>query len=171
LELNVIRPTIKGYFISHYIVIAILSLLLVLAGFSIILKVIGSDSSLGFLLIAIGLVLTISALAHCKIHRDVTSVYFNEDKLVYETGIFNHHKKKIPVHMITDSSLNRSFIGKMFNIATLNISTSGRSGYEISCDGLDYLETERMHDLLYENIKRYRTENVAKGTLPEKNGD
>lgn len=148
------KPTIKGYFIKHYLLLIPLSIIFILIGLYIILTPIILTSILGLILIILALFLIAGALIHCKLHCDATSIYFDEDKLVYETGIIKHYKKKIPLHMITDSSLTRSFIEIIFGLATLNISTSGRSGYEIICDGLNYAETEKTHIFLYEKIKK-----------------
>lgn len=154
-----IRPTVRGYFIHHYLLLGVLSVLITAIGIGAVLGALDfMDSNMGVAAIVFAVVLISVALAHSKLHRNATSVYFDEDKMVYETGILSHFKKKIPIHMITDSSLKRSFIEKTFGVATLNISTSGSSGYEIVCNGLDYAETERMHDILYERIKKSKTE-------------
>lgn len=162
MEISKIKPTIKGYFISHYISIVLVVVIIIAIGALIYAKLLPIDGFIGLIILALGLVLVIFALIHCKLHSDATSIYFDEDKMVYETGIFSHKKKKIPVNMITDSSVTRRFIERIFNVATMNISTSGRSGYEIICDGLDFKETEEIHAKLYELIKKQKNNREMK---------
>lgn len=153
---NIISPNTNGFFLERYFMSSIFAALLITVGIGTSLAFFQLDSFFGILLVIIGILIFILSLTHSKLHCNATKIYFDEDKLVYETGIINHKKKKIPVNMITDTSITRTLIEKIFNIATLNISTSGSSGYEITCKALNHYEAEEFHTALYDMIKKYK---------------
>ncbi|MBN1169662.1 PH domain-containing protein [Candidatus Micrarchaeota archaeon] len=109
-----------------------------------------------------GILTLVLPLIHAHLHCKATSISFDDDKLVHETGILNNRKKKIPVNMITDSSSSRTFIEKFLGTGTLSISTSGSTGYEMVCDGLDYSELETLHQKLYSRIRILKAEEQKK---------
>lgn len=156
MEIDKIRPTVKGYFVKHYIILLPLSVAAAATGVLILVSVPDVDPIAGIFLITAGALALGATILHSWLHRGATSLFFDEDKIVYETGILDHRKKKIPMNMVADSSATRTFIEKFSGTGTLNISTSGSSGYEIVCNGLNYFELEAMHNALYARLQKFR---------------
>ncbi len=158
----IVKPTAVGFFLKHYYIL--------LLAFPIALVILAASLAGVFVLelfvilvlfIALAVMMAL-AIAHSKLHCNVTSVYANEEKLVHETGILHHHKKKLPMHMITDTSIKRTLFDRAIGIATLNVSTSGSSGYEVIVSCLPHSESEVFHENLYgiisKNQAKLRTE-------------
>ncbi|MFH1520983.1 MAG: PH domain-containing protein [Candidatus Micrarchaeota archaeon] len=148
-----IKPTTLRYMIGHYLFAIPLSIIFILTGayfFSI--KFMGNEFGLG--VIVAGIIITLIPLIHSVVYSRTTSIGFDDEKIVFESGILSHRTKKAPVHMITDSSLNRSLVQRITDAATLNISTSGSSGYEIVCEGLMNKEAKELHEQIYERIDK-----------------
>lgn len=157
-----LKPTAIGFFLKHYYVL-LLALPAVLLLFIISLAGIFTLESWMMVILLIALaVLASVALAHSKIHQSVTSVYANEEKFVHETGILHHKKMKIPMHMITDTSIKRTLYDRIIGTATLEVSTSGSAGIEVTVSCLPHSETEVFHENLYaiisKNQAKLRTE-------------
>lgn len=147
-----IKPTAFGYMLGHYLMVIPLSAVFVLVGaylFSI--KFMGQ---VGLGVIAAGIIITLIPLIHSVLYSRTSSIGFDDEKIVFETGILSRRTKKAPVHMVTDSSLNRTLLQRITGTATLNISTSGSSGYEIICEGLRNKEAKELHEQIYEKINK-----------------
>lgn len=84
-----------------------------------------------------------------------TSLIVDEEKVIYEYGILHHSVNTIPLKNITDFSLKRSFIQRLFNIATLSINTAGGQGFEINALDFNYPEVFRISSLLNSKIHRH----------------
>lgn len=157
METTIIKPTVKGFFIKRYLAWLPVSVVSAAAGALVLASYPEVDGLAGVSLIAAGALALGATILHSWLHRGATSIYFDDDKIVHETGILDHRKKKIPMNMVTDSSATRTLIEKLFGTGTFNISTSGSSGYEIVCDGLDYSELEAMHNSLYARLRKFGT--------------
>lgn len=154
METTMIKPTMKGHFVKHYLASIPFSLAFLAGGAAFLAFVPDADLVWAALLFAAGVLASGIPAAHSVLYCRATTVSFDGDKIVLETGILDHRKKKVPVNMVTDSSASRTFIERFFGTGTLNISTSGSTGYEIVCHGLDYRELDSMHNMLYEKIRR-----------------
>lgn len=149
-----IKPTVKGFFIQHYSFWGLAAIALFLAGILSFVLVPGFYALFSFALVGGGVLAFAVPFSHSWLHCRATSISFDEDKLVYETGILDYKKKKIPINQITDSSITRSFVDKFIGSAAFNISTSGSSGYEIVCHGFNHQELESVHNQLYSRIRQ-----------------
>lgn len=161
MEQQTIRPDRRGFFITNYSWVSILALF----GVASFLASLTGSLPIGAL-VWLGIFAATAIIAalgwyYTKIYCSVTSISMAEDKLVYETGIFSHRRKNIPIHMVTDTSLNRSFFQKLIGVCTLNVSTSGSSGYELAIPNLPHGPACEFHDALYGAIQRFARKNVS----------
>lgn len=152
ISMKKIKPTILGYMMGHYLLAIPLSIIFVLAG--VYLFLINFMGQIGMGVIIAGIMIIIVPLIYSILYSRTTSIGFDDEKIIFETGILSRRTKKAPVHMITDSSLNRSLLQRIVGAATLNVSTSGSSGYEIICEGLRHNEAKELHEQLYEKINQ-----------------
>jgi uncharacterized membrane protein YdbT with pleckstrin-like domain len=147
-----LTPLMFGYMIGHYFIAIVLSFVFLVVGLYLLpVKAMGP---IGFGAIGGGFLILAILLLYAFLYTKTTAITFDGDKVVFETGILSKRTKKVPVHMITDSSLNRSFLQRILGAATLNISTSGSTGYEIVCEGLRNQQARELHDEIYERINQ-----------------
>ncbi|MFH1785652.1 MAG: PH domain-containing protein [Candidatus Micrarchaeota archaeon] len=147
-----IKPKLLGCLIENYFFLDIVAVILIIAGGAVYLSTINILDTVGIALIVLGIAILIVTIILSKLKAHTTSIYFSDEKIVYETGIVSTRKKKVPINMVTDSSITRGLRARLFGFATLNISTSGSTGYEIICNGLDYNEINSVHEELYKKI-------------------
>lgn len=140
-----IRPKLTGYFLTHYFFVMPLAIVLV----ALALMNVGE---LGLFFIFLAVLVLLFSIVHSKAHEMVTSVALEDNKIVHESGIFQHKKNSLPISTITDSAITRSLLERMVGTCTMHVNTSGLSGYEVVCDALDANEAEKMNSLLHEMI-------------------
>jgi len=140
-----IRPRFIGYFLAHYLFVVPLAV--VLAALALM-----NVGEMEFFFIFLAVLVLLFSIAHSKAHEMVTSVALEDNKIVHECGIFQHKKNSLPISTITDSAITRSVLERMLGTCTLQVNTSGLSGYEVVCDALDVEEAEKMNNLLHEMI-------------------
>jgi len=152
-----IKPSVKGFLVSRYFWLIVFTFLLFFAGV-LILVFADFDGSffLSLLLIAFSILADSFAFAHARFNRATTTLYFDEDELVYETGIVTKTKKKMPIHTITDTAITRTFLQRIFGGAALRINTGGSAAYEITMDGLNNRKLEEFHNELYKRVIEMR---------------
>jgi len=157
-----IRPVVWGFLINHYIMLLPFSLLVLVVGIALYFSGVEWLEPAGIFAIFILIMTVAFAGAHAVLHCRVTSIRFDGHKLIYETGIVHHKKKKAAIHMITDSSVTRSLTEQIFNLATLKVNTSGTATYEIVCDSLLRKDAEglqkKVYDVLNMISKRHQAE-------------
>ncbi|MDD5022573.1 MAG: PH domain-containing protein [Candidatus ainarchaeum sp.] len=161
--MEMIKPTPSGFFMKKYwhllvflIFITILNILSLLGSFSL--------GWILFIIFGISVLSVFSGWVHSKLHSEATLLSITDDELVHQTGILSMQKKKIPVHKITDSSIRRSFYDKILNLCSINFSTSGSTGYEISIIAMPYNEAELFHDELHRLIRTRMKRPVEKNS-------
>ena len=140
-----IKPMFVGYFMTHYFFVVPLAIVLV----ALALMNVGEMKI--FFLFVTALVLLIS-IVHSKVHAMFTSVALDDNKVVYEGGIFQHKKNSLPISTITDSLITRTLLERALGTCTLNINTSGTAAYEVVCDALGAGEAEGFNNLIHETI-------------------
>ena len=157
-----IRPVVWGFLINHYIMLVPFSILVLVVGIALYFSGVEMLEPAGIFAILILAVSFAFAGAHAVLHCKVTSIQFDGNKLIYETGIIHHKRKKAAIHMITDSSVSRKLIEQVFGLATMRINTSGTATYEIVCDSLVRKDADEMHNHLYDVLnmisKRHQAE-------------
>lgn len=146
-----IRPHLLGYFIRHYTVSSIGALLLILASFAAPF-VIKDLPLLAVALFFVGIGILAISVAHTILFRQTTSLTLKEEEICYEEGILSHELITAPVHMVTDSTITRSFFDKIIGAATLGINTSGSPAKEIMAENFNYNDVKKMHDEMYKLI-------------------
>jgi len=146
-----IKPSLHGFYVRNYWLATIIAALLIFAG-GYFLVFSGNvmwglaSGGAGVLLVAVG-------IAHSSLNRKFTSLYLSEEELVYEEGVLSHHKRMVPIHMITDSTVQRSFFERILGIADLHVNTSGTGETEIIANDFSYAEIEKLHKEIYRLIR------------------
>lgn len=146
-----IRPSFHGFFIKHYYLSSLFSIVMVVVGVLAISDAVLGTVALGA--IGLGVFLIIWGLLHAYANQRTTVLYISDEEVIYETGILEHSKRVAPVHMITDSHIHRSFIERIVGIAGMRINTSGTSGFEIDIDDFNYSDIEKIHGIIYNLIR------------------
>jgi len=149
---SVIHPDRRAFFIKHYALVGLVSLLLLPLGVWVLLEMRSLEWALGAWALAV--VLVSICLIHTHLHVRNVLLYQSSEEVVFETGILEHHKRVVPLHMITDSSVYRSFLDKMLGVATLRINTSGGSAYEIIAEDFPIGQVERIHQEIHLRMRR-----------------
>ncbi|PIT84500.1 hypothetical protein COU37_03160 [Candidatus Micrarchaeota archaeon CG10_big_fil_rev_8_21_14_0_10_45_29] len=146
-----IKPSLHGFYVRNYWVSTIIAVALILAGGYFL--VFAGNMAWGLGAIGVGILLVVIGIAHSALNRKYTSLYLSEEELVYEEGVLSHHKRMAPIHMITDSTVKRSFFERILGIADLQVNTSGTSEIEIIANDFSYSEIDRMHKEIYRLIR------------------
>ncbi len=154
MESVLVRPTVRGHFARHHLFVAVFFLIafaLLMGAFAgwAPVGVWASEALFGFafayLLFSIGL---------SYLHRRATSLSALQDRVEYDTGIIRHKKQKIPIRMITDSSVEKGFVDRLLGLCTIKVNTSGGIGYEVVLGLVDEKEASAFHDFLYGRIEK-----------------
>ncbi|MCX6768600.1 MAG: PH domain-containing protein [Candidatus Micrarchaeota archaeon] len=140
-----IRPKLTGYFLTHYFFVIPLAIVLI----ALALMNVGE---MGLFFIFLAVLVLLFSIVHSKAHEMVTSVALEDNKLVHESGIFQHKKNSLPISMVTDSMVTRNPLERVLGVCTLQVNTSGTAAYEVVCDALDFGEAEKINGLLHEMI-------------------
>ena len=176
-----IRPSPKAFIIHRYLWSLVIALLLLLAGLYILFTSASPDfilpigGSLPVIQIVLGLwslavIITGFAFIHTHLHQRAYLALRSEE-LVYEYGIINHHKITVPLHMVTDSQITRLWFDRLVGSATLQVDTSGGSGYEITAYEFGAADVERLYNELMKLINELPNslpDDLAKDSGPAK---
>jgi len=111
-------------------------------------KDIGIAIFLGGLLLNV--IVLAATLGYSKIYCHNTLLSLKNDIIVYESGIISHNIITVPVKNVTDFTINRTLLERIFNVANIKINTAGGMGYEVVGDGFDYTGLVRINNYLKE---------------------
>ncbi|GAA0234907.1 PH domain-containing protein [Haladaptatus pallidirubidus] len=84
-------------------------------------------------LVVVGLVIMVSAY----LSYQNTNYVVTNDALYKKTGVLSRNVQRIEFDKVQDTSYRQSFFGAQFGYGTVDISTAGGSGVEMSFDNVD----------------------------------
>lgn len=152
-----IKPSARGHYLKHHAPLTAVAILLAFAG-SFLLLSIGFLAAFAIAAI-ISAIIIAGGILHSSLNRAHTTLHVSNDEVVYERGILNHHKTKVPIAMITDSTIKRSFMDKLARVSTMLINTSGTTEREIIAEDFDFAEVEKMGDEIHRLIRELHRAN------------
>ncbi|KAB1194509.1 PH domain-containing protein [Haloferax sp. MBLA0076] len=99
-------------------------------------------------LFVIGIPLVVGAYLSFK----NTNYVVTSDALYKKTGVLSRNVQRIEFDKVQDTSYSQSFLGAQFGFGSVNISTAGGSGIEMSFQNVS--EPQSLQTLVNERIKR-----------------
>ena len=151
-----VHPNRFRYFLHNYFLVALLSSALFLAGFLAAFSVIPGGAMLALPCWIIAAIAAIATIGHTALHCNATVIYLTGEEIIYETGIISHQKVSVPLHMITDTKLDRELIDKLLGTATIRINTSGGKDYEIVAN-FEFDDLNELYNEIYRLIRKTPT--------------
>lgn len=145
-----IRPSIRGFYAKNYLFATVLSIILVFAGAYMILLT--REIMVSALLILAGIGIVAIGIAHSIVNSKTTYLELDDKQIVYDSGIFSHHRITAPISMVTDSTIKRTFFERIVGIADLHVNTSGTATVEILANDFDHEEVFEIHEKLNKMI-------------------
>ncbi len=85
------------------------------------------------------------------------SYEIQEDEVIVHVGIWTKSVKHVPYRTVTNVTVKRGILDRLFGIGTLNIQTAGMSGTtgaEESLEGLD--NVQEVYDIVATELRRFR---------------
>lgn len=156
-----VHPERLRFFAHNYLLLALLSVMMFIVGFGAALGIFPGDAMVALPLWIIGAAIIAFSVGHTVLHCNATMIYLTKEELVSETGIVEHHKVRVPIHMITDVKLHRDFVDKLIGTATIHVNTSGGKGYEIF-GHFEYPDLDELYNEVFALIRK------TPASLPDK---
>jgi uncharacterized membrane protein YdbT with pleckstrin-like domain len=113
------------------------------------------DYLLFFILLISSILLVAIGVFHSVVNSKTTYIELNDDELVYDSGIFSHHRVSAPISRITDTKIQRTFLDRLTGIADLLVNTSGTASVEIYANDFSFSELSSLHSELRSLIKNH----------------
>jgi len=85
------------------------------------------------------------------------SYEIQDDEVIMRVGIWTKSVKHVPYRTVTNLTVKRGILDRLFGIGTLNIQTAGMSGTtgaEESLEGLD--NVQEVYDIVATELRRFR---------------
>ncbi len=160
-----IHPDALRFFAKHYWAAAVFAAMMFIAGFAVATDIYAAiDHGIAISFWIAGTIVLVSCALHAYLHCRKAVLYFSGEEIIYEIGIISHNRQTVPLHMITDTKIFRSFADKILGSAMIEINTSGGSGYEIVAEDFSNRDVERVHAELMAMVRK------APESLPDKLG-
>jgi len=94
----------------------------------------------------------------------LTGPYYNslsyeiqDDEVIMRVGIVTKSVKHVPYRTVTNITIKRGILDRMFGLGTLNIQTAGMSGTTGAEESLEGLENvQEVYDLVAAELRRFR---------------
>lgn len=87
------------------------------------------------------------------IHWRTTHYIFTSDRVIYQYGIFRRERRDIPLHRVTNHTMNQTLADRMFRSGTLTIESAATDGSTLL---VDVPKVQRVQTLLYELVQADR---------------
>lgn len=153
--INAVKPSLAGFVMQNYggIVLSLLILSLLFYTISSALFI-NEMKALSHILTMLAIAVLLVVLVYGFLYKEATTIYVDEEKVSYETGVLERVRKDIPIAKITDSVIQRSVLERVLGLATLYINTAGRAEYEIVQKYLPYHFAKRIRDNIYKHMEK-----------------
>lgn len=94
------------------------------------------------------LLFVITWIIHVVLRQKHYGYSIREKDIVFKKGYFLRRTTIVPFNRVQHLSVNRSFLDKIFGIATLNIYTAGGTGSDVKVPGLLPEKAQQLNELL-----------------------
>lgn len=71
-----------------------------------------------------------------------------EDGLIVRKGVISKHEVTVPLDKIQDIYVDQDFLDRIFGLYDLHIATAGFGSSDIHIDGINYMSSETLRELL-----------------------
>ncbi len=145
-----IHPSFKHLIIKN-LFLPIVILILIYIG---LISILPNELGVKVILYSIPIIflLFLIVLTYLYIYSKNTSIYLEEDKLIFERGILKKDRKWIPLEKIDETLIKQNFIDRIIGGAELYVDTSGQEGYEIVVSDLNYNKLKELNDEIYKKL-------------------
>lgn len=85
------------------------------------------------------------------------SYEIQDDKVIMRVGVVTKSIKHVPYRTVTNITIKRGILDRLFGLGTLNIQTAGMSGTTGAEESLEGLENvQKVYDLVATELRRFR---------------
>ncbi|MFY1689909.1 PH domain-containing protein [Plantactinospora sp. WMMB782] len=132
------------------VVVLVLAVAAVVAGFVLLLPAGGAGTVLGYVIAAVALVLAVWLGVWPYLVWRTTHYLFTNERVLLQKGVFSRDRRDIPLGRINDHSMNQKFLERLLGCGTLTIESAGERGQSVLAD---IPGVERVQTMLYEIVE------------------
>jgi putative membrane protein len=85
-----------------------------------------------------------------------------EDSLIVRKGIITKHEVNVPIDKIQDIYIDQDFLDRIFGLYDLHIATAGFGSKDIHIDGINYMSSEALKELLLGKVEKTKGKGESK---------